>query len=36
VEWISKAFHLFAWMAPGEVMIRGLDGLDEAKAWVAG
>jgi SpoIIAA-like len=36
VEWISKAFHLFAWMAPGEVMIRGLDGLDEAKSWVAG
>jgi SpoIIAA-like len=36
VEWISKAFHMFAWMAPGEVLIRGLDGLDEAKAWVAG
>jgi hypothetical protein len=36
VEWISKAFHTFAWMAPCEVLIRGLDGLDEAKAWVAG
>jgi hypothetical protein len=36
VEWISKALHMFAWMAPGEVLIRGLDGLDEAKAWVAG
>lgn len=36
VEWIAKAFHFFAWMAPGEVLIRGLDGLEEAKAWVAG
>jgi hypothetical protein len=36
VEWIAKAFHMFAWMAPGEVMIRGHDGLEEAKAWVAG
>ena len=35
VEWITKTFHMFAWMAPGEVMIRGLDGLEEAKAWVA-
>jgi hypothetical protein len=35
VDWIIKTFHMFAWMAPGEVMIRGLDGLEEAKAWVA-
>jgi hypothetical protein len=36
IDWITKAFHMFAWMAPGEVMIRGLDGLEEAEAWVAG
>ena len=36
VEWVAKAMHMFAWMTPGEVMITGLDGLDEAKAWVAG
>jgi hypothetical protein len=36
VDWIAKAFHMFAWMAPGEVMIRDLDGLEEAKAWAAG
>jgi hypothetical protein len=26
----------FAWMTPGEVLVRDLDGLDEAKGWVAG
>ena len=36
VDWITKAFQMFSWMAPGEVMIRGLDGVEEAKAWVAG
>lgn len=36
VEWVAKAMHMFAWMTPGEVTIRGLDGLDEAKDWVAG
>jgi SpoIIAA-like len=36
VDWITKAFHAFAWMAPGEVKTFGLDQLDEAKAWVAG
>jgi SpoIIAA-like len=36
VEWVAKAMHMFAWMAPGEVMITGLDGLEQAKAWVAG
>jgi hypothetical protein len=28
--------HMFAWMTPGEVMIGGLDKIDDAKAWVAG
>jgi len=35
-EWVAKAFHMFAWMAPGEVQTYGLDRLDEAKAWAAG
>lgn len=35
VEWVAKAMHMFAWMTPGEVLIRDLDGLEEAKRWVA-
>jgi hypothetical protein len=27
--------HMFTWLTPGEVMIYGLDSLQEAKAWVA-
>lgn len=43
VDWITKAFHAFAWMAPafawmapGEVKAFELDQLDEAKEWAAG
>jgi hypothetical protein len=36
VEWVAKAMHMFAWTMPGDVMIRDLEGLDEAKGWVAG
>jgi hypothetical protein len=36
VEWVAKAMHMFAWMTPGEVLIRDLDGLEEAKGWVVG
>jgi hypothetical protein len=36
VEWVAKAFRLFTWMTPGEVKILGLEGLEAAKAWVAG
>jgi stage II sporulation SpoAA-like protein len=35
VEWVAKAMHMFAWTTPGEVLIRDLDGQEEAKAWVA-
>jgi stage II sporulation SpoAA-like protein len=35
VEWVAKAMHMFAWLTPGEVLIRDLDGLEEAKRWVA-
>jgi hypothetical protein len=36
VEWIVKAFHVFAWMAPGEVRTFGQDEVDAAKDWVTG
>jgi hypothetical protein len=36
VEWVAKAMHMFTWLTPGEVLIRDLDGVEEAKAWVAG
>lgn len=36
VEWVAKAMRMFAWLTPGEVIVRDLDGLEEAKAWVAG
>ncbi len=35
-EWVAKAMHMFAWLTPGEVLIRDLDGLEEARSWVAG
>jgi hypothetical protein len=36
VEWVAKAMHMFTWLTPGEVLIRDLDGLNEATSWVAG
>jgi hypothetical protein len=36
VDWVAKAMHMFTWMTPGEVTVRGLDELEDAKAWVAG
>src|ERR1700751_138201 len=36
VDWIAKALHMFAWLTPGEVKLYGLDGLEDAKMWVAG
>jgi hypothetical protein len=35
VEWVAKAMRMFTWITPGEVLVRGLDGLEQAKAWVA-
>ncbi len=35
VNWMSQAAHAFAWMMPGEIKIYDLEGLEEAKAWVA-
>jgi hypothetical protein len=36
VDWIAKAFHLFAWVTPGEVEVFGLHQEDDARDWVAG
>jgi hypothetical protein len=36
VEWVAKAMHAFAWMAPGEVSVYRLDQLEEARRWVGG
>ncbi len=36
LEWMRNALHFFAWMAPGEVQVFGLDQVDAAKEWVAG
>jgi hypothetical protein len=35
VEWVKSAIRLFAWMAPGEVKVWGMDAVEEARAWVA-
>jgi hypothetical protein len=35
VDWIAKAYRMFAWMTPGEVEVYGLDQLEKAKNWVA-
>jgi hypothetical protein len=35
VDWLAKAFRFFAFMTPGEVKVYGLDGLEEARGWVA-
>ena len=34
VEWVARAMRMFTWMTPGEVLVRDLVGLEEAKAWV--
>jgi hypothetical protein len=34
VEWIKKAYQMFAWITPGEVKVYGLDQLEDAKNWV--
>jgi len=36
LDWVRRAVRLFAWMAPGEVRVWGLDGLAEAREWLAG
>jgi hypothetical protein len=36
VDWVAKAFKLFAWVTPGEVEVYGAEQLEDARAWVAG
>jgi hypothetical protein len=36
VDWVARAWHMFAWMTPAVVGVYPLDRLDDAKAWVAG
>jgi hypothetical protein len=35
VHWMAQATHAFAWMMPGELKIFPLEGVEDAKAWVA-
>jgi len=35
MDWIGRAYRMFAWMTPGEVKVYGLDQLEEAKSWVS-
>ncbi|HTA13780.1 MAG TPA: STAS/SEC14 domain-containing protein [Solirubrobacteraceae bacterium] len=35
VDWIGKAYRMFAWMTPGEVEVYELQELEQAKIWVA-
>jgi hypothetical protein len=35
VDWLTKAFELFRWLIPGEQKVFGLDGLEDAKAWIS-
>jgi SpoIIAA-like len=35
IDWIARALHMFGWLSPGEVKLYSLDGLEDAKAWVA-
>jgi hypothetical protein len=36
IDWLRKAFEVFAWATPGEVRLYRLDQVDEARTWVAG
>lgn len=36
IEWVAKATHMFAWLAPGEVRVYGSGEFDAATEWVAG
>jgi hypothetical protein len=36
VDCIAKALHMFAWLVPGEVKLHELEGVEDAKTWVAG
>jgi hypothetical protein len=35
-EWLAKSMRAFAWLAPGEVRVFGLEEMAAARDWVAG
>jgi hypothetical protein len=35
VDWVAKSTRLFAWAMPGELKVYEMNGLDEARTWVA-
>ncbi len=35
-EWVVHTIHLVGWLMPGEVVVFGLDDLEQAKQWAAG
>lgn len=36
VEWLVKSMRAFAWLAPGEVRVFGMEEMEKARNWVAG
>jgi len=34
-DWVTRAVHLFGWLAPGEVRLFPLAQVEEAKVWLA-
>jgi hypothetical protein len=36
VDWVRNAIHAFGWMAPGEVMVGGLEEEGSAREWLTG
>jgi hypothetical protein len=34
-DWVARAMHMFAWLAPGDVMVCEPDRLEDARSWVA-
>lgn len=35
LDWVRGAIKVFGWMAPGKIATFSLDGIGEAKVWVA-
>jgi hypothetical protein len=35
VEWVGRAYKMFAWVTPGEVKVYRPEQLEDAKSWVS-
>ena len=33
-DWVTRAVRMFGWMAPGEVKLFPLDGVEDARKWL--